>query len=112
MTNRILFGIASLFVLAIGIQSGAQAANCWDYQHPGRHEVLRRDGKLRNELNNDYGHLGGHYGQLVNEDKAIHRQEQLDAASNHGHLTAGEYRHLNHEENVVQHQINHDYRPW
>lgn len=109
MKNKVFFGIAALFVLAIGLQSGAEAANC---NHPWRHEVLRRDNRLSNELNNDYGHLGGHYGQLVHEDHAVRRQEQLDARMNHGHLTGWEVSHLNHEENQIQHQINHDYRAW
>ena len=74
--------------------------------HPREHEVLGRDAHLNRELNHDYGHLNGHFGQLKAEDRSIRRQEQRDFRRNGGFLTAGQDRRLNHEENHLQHQIN------
>jgi hypothetical protein len=88
----------------------AQADNCWNHNHPWRHEVLHRDNRLSNEINRDYGHLGGHYGQLMREDASVRRQEIRDARMNGGHLTGREVRHLNREETGIQRQINHDVR--
>jgi chemotaxis protein histidine kinase CheA len=79
--------------------------------HQGRSEVLGRDANLNNQINGDYGHLSGHYGQLKSEDNAIRHQEQVDAARNGGHLTGQEYRQLNREENGLARQISHDKRP-
>jgi len=110
MKTNIMFGIAALFVVALGLPTVAQADNCWDQAHPWRHEVVRRDNRLSNEINRDYGHLSGHYGQLMHEDASVRRQEVRDARLNGGHLTGGEVRHLNHEENSIQRQINRDVR--
>lgn len=60
-------------------------------------------------MNQDFGHLGGHYRQLQHEDAGIHRQEQREARANGGHLTRGEKQQLNREENGLNKQIAHDY---
>jgi hypothetical protein len=78
------------------------------WYHPRQHEVLGRDNHINRELNNDYGHLNGHFGQLRAEDRSIRRQEQRDFRQNGGFLTRGQDRRLNHEENHMQHQINRD----
>jgi hypothetical protein len=83
---------------------GGFAAN-----HPRRAEVLGRDNHINNRINNDRGQLGGHYGQLKSEDRAIRQQEQADARFNGGHITKGEQNQLNHEENHVNNQIRRDY---
>lgn len=86
-------------------------AGYWGQQHPRRAEVLGRDNRINNRINNDRGNLGGHYGQLKNEDRAIRQQEQADARMNGGYLTKGEDRQLNREENQVNRQIRRDYNP-
>lgn len=79
-------------------------------RHPRRAEVLTRDNMERNELRADRGLLGGHYGQLMHEDRSIRRQEQRDARINGGFITRGEQNHLNREENRLQYQVNRDFR--
>ena len=76
--------------------------------HPRRAEVLGRDNALKNQLNNDKGHLDGQYGDLMKDDASIRRQEQSDAKANNGHITKREQNKLNHEENQLQNQINKD----
>jgi hypothetical protein len=101
-------------VLALGTIVGTAAPsfadNCFGFYHPARAEVLRRDARLNREINHDYGFLRGHFGQLKAEDRAIFRQEQMDAWRNGGYITPGQYRQLNHEENGLQRQINYDHR--
>ncbi len=79
----------------------------WE-NHPRRAEVIGRDNHLNREINRNYGHLNGHFGQLKCEDRSIRRQEQRDFRRNGGFLTRGQQVHLNREENHVQRQINHD----
>jgi len=100
-----LLATAALFLVSV---SPSLAYGGWGWHHPARAEVLRRDNNLNRELNHDYGHLSGHYGQLKAEDAGIRRQEQFEAAMNGGHLTRGETVQLNREENHVQRQINRD----
>lgn len=76
--------------------------------HPRRAEVLWRDNHINQKINNQKGDLGGHYGQLKAEDRAIHRQEQRDAKLNDGHITRGEQNRLNREENQLNNQIKRD----
>ncbi len=66
--------------------------------------MLNRDRDLENEIRSDRGHLNGHYNQLRAEDHFVRRQEQRDARMNCGHLTRGEFRHLNREENRITRQ--------
>jgi len=72
--------------------------------HPRRAEVLGRDTRLNDRINNDYGQLGGHYGQLEREDNSIRRQEQRDARANGGFITRGQQEQLNREENALSRQ--------
>lgn len=113
MNRYFTLAAVALLALIFSSNTSAQAAPCYRWgwgNHPLRHEVLRRDNRLGNELRYDRGYLGGHYGQLAGEDRAIRRQEIGDSMANGGYLTRGEYRQLNREENTLQRQVNHDYR--
>ncbi|MGH9550727.1 MAG: hypothetical protein ACRD3W_15205 [Terriglobales bacterium] len=103
--------IASLATLCVLLgTSAAQARPGWrfDQHHPRRGEVLNRDANLNNRINANRGDLHGHYGQLKREDQAIRHQEQRDARMNGGHITKGEQKQINREENHVNRQIHHD----
>jgi len=105
--------VAGLAALTLGLvvmtnSAPASAKSHFAQKHPRRAEVLRRDNRENNQINNDYGHLSGHYGQLEHEDNSIKRQEQRDARQNDGHITKAEQTQLNHEENKLQRQINRD----
>lgn len=76
--------------------------------HARRNEVLGRDNYINREINRDRGQLNGHYSQLKGEQLAIRRQEQRDFRRNGGHLTMGQQRQLNREENHLQRQVNRD----
>jgi hypothetical protein len=98
--------VATVAALALTVMTTLPSF-AWGW-HPRRAEVLGRDAHLNREINRDYGHLNGHYGQLKAEDRSIRRQEQRDFRRNGGFLTRGQQAHLNREENHVQRQINHD----
>jgi len=104
-----VLSIASLMGLLALSSSCPSFAWGWSCAHPRRTEVLRRDAYLNAEINHDYGHLRGHYGQLQREAYAIDRQEQRDAYFNGGYITPGQQRQLNREENRLQRQINWNY---
>jgi hypothetical protein len=100
-----LFGAVALPSLAAGCCGGPAS---W-YQ-PRRAEVLGRDAYLNRQINFDRGYLGGNYGRLEREDRAIGRQAQREAFFNGGYLTPGQTRQLNREENNLQRQVNYDHR--
>lgn len=103
-----LLSLLALGVLGTTMSSPSWAAGRFAQHHPWRAHVLGRDNAMNRQLQNDKGHLGGHYRHLERRDLAIRRQEQRDARQNGGHLTSQEYRHFNREENNLQHQINQD----
>jgi len=102
---------AAVFTVALGlfIISAEQASYARPFAHPRRAEVLGRDRGLAGQMNRDYGHLGGHYNQLQNENRGIHQQEATDFRNNGGYLTKGQQAQFNHQENGLQRQVNQDY---
>jgi hypothetical protein len=104
-TTVAITALIGLAIISANLQASAQT---FAQKHPRRAEVLHRDNKINNEINNQKGNLGGHYSQLKAEDRAIRHQEQADARANGGFITKGEQRQLNHEENHLQHQVKHD----
>ena len=107
-TNKTTFLSALAASLMLTAITSAAQAKGFAQQHPWRAEVLRRDNNINQRVNNDYGHLGGHYGQLERQDWQIRRQEQADASANGGHLTSGEYGQLNREENALSQETRMD----
>jgi hypothetical protein len=97
--------MASLLALSVALPS---IAGTFRQNHPRRAEVLHRDNRLNNQINNDRGHLNGQYRNLERQDKGIRRQEQRDARRDGGHITKGEQRQLNREENHLQREVNRD----
>ena len=80
---------------------------------PGHPRVNEVNGRLNNEqrrINNGVatGRLSfGQANRLERGEQHIQRQEFRDRAAHNGHLTFGEMRRLNHEENREAHRINH-----
>jgi hypothetical protein len=105
--SNIALSALALSVLFVG--NAPSYAGNFRQNHPRRAEVLGRDRNLNQRINNDKGQLGGHYGQLKNEDRSIRRQEQRDARINGGFITKGQKAHLNKEENRVNRQIQRDH---
>ena len=79
--------------------------------HPRKDEVMSRDRHLAKDANKDYGDLSGHYNQIQKQDAAIRRQTRADMVANGGHLTKGEQKQLNREENAVHKEIAADKGP-
>jgi hypothetical protein len=76
--------------------------------HPRRNEAMQRDRNLADKMNKDYGDLSGHYNQLQKQDAAIRSQTRADMKANGGHLTKGEQKQINGEENTLKGEISAD----
>ena len=87
------------------------AENQWQENHPGRAKINHR---LRHQ--NHRIEAGEKHGQISEQEEEslhaqqqnIHNQEVQDAAAHNGHLTRGERKQLNQEENAVNRQIHED----
>ena len=95
-------------VMAVGSVSVASAETPWQAEHPRRVEVNHRlDNqfhRIREERRD--GAIGGHEAvRLHRADYRIRMEERRDASFHHGHLTRAEQRHLNRQENRVNHRI-------
>jgi len=98
-------------LLALALLSSATpsfADGTWAANHPRREQVNSRlanqnrridNGEKTGKLTPQQAH------QLHREDHAIRTQERADAAANGGHITKGEQRQLNREENRTSRQI-------
>lgn len=109
MNSKYFLSMMALGLLVTGMTPAQAQGHFWN-NHPRRAEVLKRDNNLNRQLQADKGQLGGNYRRLENEDRSIRRQEQRDARCDNGHITRGEQRQLNREENHLQRQINRDHR--
>ena len=99
-----------VFAVITGAGTVAQAQG-FDQEHPRRAEVIKRlnSEDIRINAGQREGELGRKQArQLRNEDRAIHAEERADAALNHGHITKGEQRHLNRQEDQLSRQIHRD----
>jgi len=110
------FTLSALFA-ALCLVAASPAAHAddaqWKKKHPRRAEVNKRDRNLRNKTENaeKNGKITDQQAQkLEGEETAIHNQEKADAAANGGHITKGEQRDLNREENGVNRQLRRDER--
>ncbi|MBS1953696.1 MAG: hypothetical protein JST89_05915 [Cyanobacteria bacterium SZAS-4] len=108
--KTIMAGIALLGAVSSSTNSPVLAWHGQNFanNHPRRAEVLSRDANLNRRINNNKGDLGGHYGQLKREDRAIHQQERRMARNNGGYITKSQEHKLNREENHLNQQIKHD----
>jgi hypothetical protein len=100
-------------VLAAPKQPHPERSKKFDKEHPRRAEVLKRDDReshRANEATKDGKLTGKQDAKIQHQEQNIRRQEQADAAKNGGHITKGEQRQLNREENGVNREINRDER--
>jgi hypothetical protein len=108
--NKVTATTLSALILALATVTCLQPAQAGDFaqNHPRRAEVDRRDGRLNRSLNRNHGNLGGHYGQLKQEDRSIHQQQRADAKANGGYITRTQKHQLNQEENSLRQQEHQD----
>jgi hypothetical protein len=98
--------IASVF--ATTIASSAFAESEWDKNHPRREQVNNRLKNQDHRINQERreGEITkGQAQQLHQEDHQIRQEERDMASQNGGHITSGEQRTLNQQENAVSRQI-------
>ena len=89
----------------------AHAETEWQKNHPRRKEVNKRLKNQQKRVDNGLakGKLNPQQASKIqNQDARIRSQEQRDAAANGGHITQGEQKQLNHEENHMSHEIHRD----
>ena len=99
-----------VFAVTVGAGAVAQAQG-FDQEHPRRGEVTKRLDSEEKRINagqreGELGRKQAH--QLRNEDRAIRAEERADSALNHGHITKGEHRQLNRQEDQLSRQIHRD----
>jgi hypothetical protein len=101
-----------IVAIAIGIlgasATSAFAETAWERSHPRRDQVNDRLENLNARINHEYreGELTpGQAWRLHNEDRMIRAEERTMARFDHGHITRGEERLLNQQENAVSREI-------
>jgi hypothetical protein len=102
-TLRFLVATSTLYIATPG-----HADPAWDAAHPRRAEVNQRLANQNRRIHEGVAdhQLTDHQArQLHREDRAIRAEERADAAAHGGHITRGEQRQLNRQENQVSRQI-------
>ena len=109
--------VSALVLLMAQASFGAAPDNTkkknFEKKHPRRAEVLRRDKREvgKNNAAVKSGKITAAQGAKLNQqDAKIKSQEQAEAKANGGHITKGEQRQLNREENKVNRERRHDER--
>lgn len=90
-----------------GLQ-GVLANSTWAQNHPRQNQVLTDDSVLYNQINADYGSLGGNYNQLANQALSIQNQDIADAAQNGGFITTAQQAQMTQEETTLGQQVQAD----
>jgi hypothetical protein len=98
----------AVVVAAAGFSTTAMADTVWQKHHPRREEVNnrlnRQDRRIHQEVKE--GEMSHAQAARLHKDDHQIRQEERDMASqNGGHITKGEQRTLNQQENGVSRQI-------
>ena len=92
-----------------GNPTGAKGSN-FAKKHPARNKANKRVKNQRSRINNS-NLSGAQKGQLKANDKAIKQQEHADVKANGGHLTGGEAKQINQEENANSKLIHDEKHP-
>ena len=107
--RTVLMVSAAAFSLA-GITNIASADTQWQKDHPRREQVNSRLNNQNRRIHNEVksGEISkSQAAQLHKEDHQIRREERSMASQNGGHITKGEQKVLNQQENQVSRQIGH-----
>ncbi len=95
--------------------AGATAADAqgWRYHHPRRVEVNHRLARQNARINaglRDHQLTHREARQLRTDDRSIRAEERADASGHGSHITRGEQRQINAQENANSRAIRHDRR--
>ena len=99
---------ATALVMLAGMVGTASAETTWQKNHPRRTQVNHRLHNQNRRIHNDVkaGTLSKAQAANLHKDDHQVRQEERDMASqNGGHITKGEQKVLNHQENGISNQI-------
>jgi hypothetical protein len=107
-SNKKFISAIAISLLTTFAAGSALAETHWDKEHPRRDEVNHRlknqDKRINQEVKE--GDISKQKaGKLHREDRQIHQEERDMAAQNGGHITKGEQKVLNQQENKTSHQI-------
>jgi hypothetical protein len=109
MIHRATIVVSSLLLFALSLVAPGQSAVAgWAANHPRRAEVNLRLTAQNHRINRELreGELtAGQARHLHHENQFIGKQERFMASQNHGHITPAGQRTLNQEENGVSKQI-------
>jgi hypothetical protein len=109
VTRTRKLGLVAAAFVALGLSAtSASAETFWQAHHPRRAEVNARLDYQNFRINREVreGELSPWQARrLHREDFAIRHEERTMASFNHGHITSGERRALNHQENVMSRRI-------
>ena len=101
--------VTSLLALSVaGLSTSSASAMGWRANHPRRAEVNARLNHQDHRINverreGDITAAQAH--DLHAQDRGIRAQERFDASQDGGHITRGEQRSLNSQENTVSREI-------
>lgn len=107
---RTLLTVTAATITLAGISHTALADTQWQKNHPRREEV---NGRLANQNERIHDQVKdgdltkAQAAKLHKEDRQIRREERAMASQNGGHITKGEQKVLNQQENQVSKQIGH-----
>ncbi len=105
--RKLAFVAAALAALGLSATS-ASAETFWQFHHPRRAEINERLANQNFRIDREVreGELAPWQARrLHREDFAIRHEERAMASFNGGHITRGEQRALNHQENVISRRI-------
>jgi len=109
VTRTRKLALAAVALAALGLSAtSASAESLWQFHHPRRAEVNERLDNQNVRINREVreGELSPWQARrLHRDDFAIRREERTMASFNGGHITRGEQRALNHQENVMSRRI-------
>src|SRR5580704_3851731 len=108
---KVTSAIVAVLLAGTVLGGGTSFAYSWQRHHPRRVEVnsrLRNQNRRINAGLRDHQLTRSEAHQLRSEDRSVLHQERYDAAANGSHLTKGEQRQLNREENGISGQIHAD----
>ncbi|HWG06199.1 MAG TPA: hypothetical protein VG271_14390 [Beijerinckiaceae bacterium] len=101
-------GTFALSAVVLASSVGAASASPWTHNHPWREQVNSRLAlqNARIHFARATGQISGFQARkLHREDRIVRHEERLMASMNGGHLTKGEHRMLNRQENRISHRI-------
>jgi hypothetical protein len=101
--------LAVPFAIVLGtVETASADPASWAWRHPRRAEVNERLAIQNFRINRELreGEIGFRQARALHaEDRSIRQQERAMASARGGHITRGEQRLLNREENFVSRQI-------